>query len=136
MQVLLYLVSAAIAFVVVRWALHLLRLSRHRGIGRDDFLSRFQTSPQVQTIAGAVYDYFKKQTGVGGFEPLPSDTLKTTYRIGGDDLEEVLADIAHRLGYEMPHSGILSMWFDPIDNLEDVVRFLDWVRTQHGPAAP
>lgn len=107
MRVFLYLVSAAAAFAFIRWVLHLLKLSRRRGIGRDEFVLR-----------------------------LPSDTLKTTYRICGDDLEEVLADIAHRLGYEMPHSGILSTWLEPINDLEDVVRFLEWVCTQQGTAAP
>jgi hypothetical protein len=80
-----------------------------------------------------VYDHFQEQGSWKNFMPNPSDTVAGTYKLGAEDFDDILKEIVQKLGYEMPHSGILREWFTPIETLEDVVRFVSWVRTKQNP---
>jgi hypothetical protein len=83
-----------------------------------------------------VYDHFQEQGVLKNFMPNPSDTIADRYKLGDEDFDGSLKEILQRLGYEMPHSGILREWFTPIESLEDVVRFVNWVRINQNPSVP
>jgi hypothetical protein len=123
-------------FIGIGWALHVWRLKRHEGWTRADFIAHFETVGAMPVISGLVYDHFQKLGVWKGFMPMPSDTLEGTYKIADGDIDDNLKEILQELGYEMPHSGILSEWFAPVETLEDVVRFLSWVATKHDPSVP
>jgi hypothetical protein len=118
------------------WAIHLRRLKRHEGTTRTEFNEYFQQFTVRSETPGAVYDHFQKLGVYKGFMPRPSDTLEGTYKIVGEDVEDNLEDILRRLGYQMPHSGIMAEWVAPIETLEDVVRFMDWVATKQSQQVP
>jgi hypothetical protein len=113
------------------WALHLRRLKRHEGTTRADFTRYFQASAVSSEISGTVYDHFQKLGVWKVFMPKPSDTLEGTYKIIDEDVEDNLKIILQQLGHEMPHSGIMAEWVAPVETLDDVVRFIDWVATKN-----
>jgi len=134
MNIFLLCLGGMAGFAGIGWILYLRRLKRHEGSGRADFIAHFEPSGATRDISGAVYDHFQKLGVWKGFQPKPSDTLEGTYKTVDEDIEDNLKEILQELGYEMPHSGILSEWFTPLETLEDVVRFVNWVRTKQNPS--
>lgn len=128
MIVLLLIAAGIVGITGIVWARHLQRLKKHDGLSREEFVAHFQTQALAPEIAGTVYDYFRRLGVWEGFMPSPSDTLEGTYKTVDEDVEESISDIVRNLGYEMPHSGIFAEWASPLITLEDVVRFVDWVR--------
>jgi hypothetical protein len=134
MNVFLLFVGGAAGLVGTGWLLHLRKLRTHQGLTRAEFTAHFETSGIAPEISGAVYDHFQKLGVWKGFMPKPSDTLEGTYKTTGEDVEDNVNEILQRLGYEMPHSGILAEWPTPLESLDDVVRFVNWVRTRQNPS--
>ena len=120
----------------VGWLWYLHRLKQHEGSTRGDFIIHFGASGATPEISGTVYDHFQKLGVWKGFMPDPSDTLEGTYKTVDEDVEDNLKEILQQLRYEMPHSGILSEWLAPIKTLEDVVQFVNCVRTKQSPPIP
>jgi hypothetical protein len=120
--------------VGIGWAFHVWKLRQHEGLTRAEFIAHFETVGAMPLISGLVYDHFQKLGTWRSFMPNPSDTLKGTYKIVDEDVEENLKEILQALGCGMPHSGILSEWFTPVETLDEVVRFLSWVITKQDPS--
>ena len=134
MNVFLLFMGGMAGFAGIGWVLHLRRLKHHEGSTRTDFIAHFEGSGVAPEISGAVYDHFQKLGVWKIFMPKPSDTLEGTYRTVDEDVEDNLNEILHKLGFEMPHTGILSEWPVPVDTLEDVVRFVNWAGTKKNPS--
>jgi hypothetical protein len=124
------LLAGMAAFVGISWILHLRGLKQHEGTTRAAFIARIDAPGASAVISGAVYDHFRELGVWKGFMPSPSDTLVDTYKLGDEDFDDSLKEILQQLGYEMPHSGILREWFTPIESLEDVVGFVNWIGTK------
>jgi hypothetical protein len=133
MNVFLVFLGGAASLVGLGWMVHVRRLRHHEGSTRAEFTEHFEASGIPTTISGAVYDHFQKLGAWKDFMPKPSDTLEGTYKTSGEDVEDNVKEVLQQLGYEMPHSGILAEWPAPLETLEDVVRFVDWVRTKQTP---
>lgn len=130
--VLLGLAVIYYGIVNVRFALSRSRLlKRHRGLGLAEFLAHFESMGIAPEIATCVYDYCRWWMKRSSFQPHPDDDLDSVYRML-HDLDDVLSGLIHRLGYEMPHSGILSEGNAEIRTVSDVVRWLNWVRQRQG----
>ncbi len=109
------------------WLAHLGQLRKHRGLSREQFVEHFEATGILPATAGAVYDQFQSLGFWKQFRPSPADTLEGTFKTVDEDVEENLKDILTRLEIEMPDSGTLQAWGDPIKTLSDVVRWVDWV---------
>lgn len=129
MNALVLLAVGVMGATGIVWVLHLRRLKRHYGLSRSEFVEHFRSRTVAPEIAEAVYNHFQKVGVWKDFRPGPSDTLEGTYKIVDEDVEDAISDIVRTLGYEMPHSGILKDWESPLSTLEEVVGFVDWVRT-------
>lgn len=123
---------ASLGFIY--WVWERSRLRKHKGLSRDEFVSYFSRSSVAPEASAAVYDHFERMRGVKGFCPAPADSLERIYGMLGEDLHDELRNIIVQLGTEMPHSGILAEWPDPLETLEDVVRFVNWIRTRQNPS--
>lgn len=128
------LVGAMATVAGLAWIRHLSHLKQHAGVSRDEFIQYFEPALITPEVSGAVYDHFQKLGVRKGFMPAITDSLEGVYKTSGEDVEDNLSDILQRLGYEMPHSGILAEWAGPIETVEDVVRFVGWVRTRQSPS--
>src|ERR1700682_3076965 len=133
MNLFLLILGGAAGVTGIAWARHLQRLKRHHGLSRAEFLVHFQSMAVPPEMAGGIYDHFQKLGVWKDFMPSPSDTLQSTYKTVDEDVEDNLTEVVQQLGYQMPHSGILAEWAPPIQTVEDVVRFVDWVRTKQHP---
>jgi len=135
MSFFLLFLGGAAGLVGLGWVVHVGRLRGHAGSTRAEFMGHFAPSGIPSTISGAVYDHFQKLGVWKNFMPSPSDTLEGTYKTSGEDVEDNVKEILQQVGDEMPHSGILAEWPDPLETLEDVVRFVVWVRTRQESAS-
>jgi hypothetical protein len=133
MNVFLVFLGGTAGLVGMGWILHLRRLRKHEGSTRAEFIAHFERSGVAPGISGTVYDHFQKLGVWKRFMPKPSDTLERTYKTAGEDVEDNVKEILEQIGYEMPHSGILAEWPTPLATLEDVVGFVNWVRTKQNP---
>jgi len=134
MNIFLVSLGGMASFAGAGWLLYLHRLKQHEGSTRAEFIAHFGASEATPEISGTVYDHFQKLGVWEGFQPKPSDTLEGTYKTVDEDVEDNLKEILQQLGYEMPHSGILSEWLTPLKTLEDVVQFVSWVKSKQNPS--
>jgi len=134
MNIFLLSLSGLAIFAGLSWLLYLHNLKQHKGSTRAEFIEHFGTSEATPEISGVVYDHFQKLGVWQGFQPKWSDTLECTYKAVDEDVDDNLKEILQQLGYEMPHSGTLSEWVSPLKTLEDVVQFINWVRTKQNPS--
>jgi hypothetical protein len=121
--------TCAVVYAWLNWSR---RLVKHQGLSRDEFLAYFRRVGLTEQVPAAIYDYFQQSMG-RNFSPAPNDSLRDIYAINVEDVKDTLGEIVQQLGYEMPHSGVLSEW-SPVETLEDVARFADWIRTKHQTA--
>lgn len=103
-------------------------LNQHTGLSRTEFVEYFKEQGIPPEIPAETYDYFRGVIGLGTFLPNPVDDIEVVYVIAGEDIDDALNAIIYRLGYELPHSGILSDWHTQVRTIKDAVRWLDWVR--------
>ena len=109
------------------WAWEWSRLSKHRGLSQQEFVSYFSQYEVTPELSAGIYDHFKRMRGVKGFCPAPNDTIEVTYGMLNDDLDDELRDILGRFGSEMPSRVTLAEWQASVNTLEGVVRLVDWV---------
>lgn len=120
--------------VVAIWWRHQLQLVKHEGVSRAQFVGHFRGIGIAEAVSGPVYDHFEQMSGVNGFQPAPMDSFEETYKMVGEDLDDELEELLQKLGWEMPHSGILREWNGPLETLSDLVRCVDWVRSMQNPS--
>lgn len=130
----LWIFVAVCVVVGVIWLRQRVRLVKHQGFNRTEFVDHFQADGIAAIISGAVYDHFAQMAGVKGFQPAPTDTFEETFKMTGEDIDDELDELLQKMGWEMPHSGMLREWDGSLETLSDVVRWVDWVRTKQSPS--
>jgi hypothetical protein len=84
----------------------------------------------ADVVSGAVYDHFKKMTGVEDYQPAPTDSFEETFDMSDEDLADELQELLGKLALDMPHSGILRDWHSPLETVSDAVLWVAWVKTK------
>ncbi len=128
--VLLYIFGAGIALVFIATIVHQLRLHRHRGVSREDFVKEFRKLEIPDTIPAAVCDYYKSLAVSKRFTISPDDTYSDLF---SDELEDIDDDAEHlvqKLGMQLPAESVLREWEKPLKTLRDMVLWLNWIH-QH-----
>jgi hypothetical protein len=121
-------IGAFVALAAFSVCLHALRLRRHAGLSRADFVAHFAAAGVVPEVSAAVYDHFRRLGIWRSFSPSPSDRLDDTYKTVDEDVMQNLQQILDALGFEMPNSRILGQWKCPVQTLADVVNWVNWVK--------
>ena len=129
-----FLVAAALGAAILLCALTVeqLRLRRHSGASRDEFVRSFDGTGIPDEISATVYDYYKSAALSPKFGILPDDTYEETLRKGDEDIDGDARFLLGQLGLKMPPQETLVQRDMKIRTLRDMVAWLDWVRT-HQP---
>lgn len=148
----LYFLAAFLVFIAVVKLVFDLRMRKHHGVPRDEFLRAF--SGEIPTeIPAAVYDYYKKMVNFKEFSVAPEDTYVVLHK-GEEDIEDDAGFLMKKLGLKPPSeearlrwneqirtlratppltpgfSVDSTRWMQPIQTVRDMVLWLNWVR-QH-----
>jgi hypothetical protein len=103
---------------------------------RPEFIRHFRDRGISSDSAAAAYDGFRPWGVWKRFEPAASDGIITTYKIvADDDVAEVAYEILRRTGGEVPASEDLAGWDRPVETIEDLVRWVEWVRLKRVDSA-
>lgn len=127
-----FLFAAVISAAILLCALTIeqLRLRRHRGVSRDEFIRSFDGAGIPQIIPATVYDYYKSAAISSKFGISPDDTYKESLRKGYEEIDGDARYLLKQLGLMMPPEEILVQRDLKIRTLRDMVHWLNWVRTQ------
>jgi len=128
-MLILFLVAAAcLVAVLVVWIRHALTLRKHIGMTRAEFIKYFRRLGVSSPGPGAVYDSFQHLGVWKGFQPTPTDRIVETYKlVADDDIQEVVEKVLAAIGCEMSSSVTLKQWTAPVETLENLVQWVDWV---------
>jgi hypothetical protein len=129
-----FLFAAVIGAAILLCALTVeqLRLRRHRGVSRAEFVRSFDVAGIPEVIPGTVYDYYKSAAISSTFGISPDDTYEEALRKGDEEIDSDARFLLKQLGLKMPPEEILVQWDSRIRTVRDMVLWLNWVRT-HQP---
>jgi hypothetical protein len=114
------------------WVRQRTRLRRHAGLSRVGFVEHCERAGLSPDVAAAVYECFQPRFILKEYEIAPSDQIDDVPTIGdGYDLDEALEEVYRKVGCELPSSRILKRWETPVETLEDLVRWVDWIGAQY-----
>lgn len=115
---------------------HRRAIRQHSGLHLPEFVEYFHQKGVPSQIPAQMYSYLRREIKLDSFHPHPLDEIERVYVIAGEDIDDMLNEIAGELGYDLPHSGILSEWIAPVRTVEDGVLWLNWVREQQQHSSP
>lgn len=130
MNTLLFDAVLGAAILLCALVVEQLRLRRHRGTSRDEFIRSFDGAGIPEVIPGTVYDYYKSAAISSKFGMLPDDTYEEALRKGDEEIDGDGRFLLKQLGLKMPSDEILVQRDTRIRTLRDMVHWLNWVRGQ------
>ena len=107
-----------------------LRLRRHRGASRVEFVRYFDGTAIPELIPETVYDYYKSTAVSTHFGISPDDSYEGVLRKGDEEIDSDARFLVKQLGFRMPTDESLARRDAHIREVRDMVIWLDWVRTQ------
>jgi len=131
-----YLLMGVIALVVLwtaaatgfKW-LKQYRLKRSRkGQNRQSFVRYFVVEGVPEALVIEVYRYLQKLQLVKGFPASPEDNLEQVYGLRDENLTEAIVDIVKVCRIPIPPENS-PLWVQAhIFSVEDLIRFIDFLR--------
>jgi hypothetical protein len=132
MNGLLYIFGGFIVLILGGIIAYQLRLFRHRGVSREDFIKEFRKRDLPEAIPAAVYDYYRSSAMWKGFKVSPDDAYAKVFREEHEDIDDDAEQLVKQLGMHMPPEYVRRQWEKRLETLRDMVLWLDWIR-QHQP---
>ena len=120
-----YLLIGFLLFVFVASLVYQIRLRRHRGMSRADFIQQFRSSGIPLDIPAAVYDYYAKSTAFRPMKVSPNDRYEDVFLEGEEDIEDDAKHLMKMLDIKHPDKLRGHMWAKPPDNLREMIIWLD-----------
>jgi hypothetical protein len=148
-----------VVFVAVVKVVFDLRMRKHRGVSREEFIRAFSDADIPTEIPAVVYDYYKKAVIFKQFSVAPDDNYEDVLRKGEEDIEDDARFLMKKLSLKPPseearlqrNEQILTSrattpstprfsvdstrWMQPIQTVRDMVFWLNWVRQHQEVAA-
>jgi hypothetical protein len=128
----LYILAAFVVFAVVATVVWQMRMRKHHGVSREQFIAAFADTAIPAEIPATVYDYYKGLVIFKEFSVAPDDSYEGVFREGQEDIDGDAEHLVRKLGMELPIEPILREWEDPVKTLRDMVLWLNWIRQQQG----
>lgn len=147
----LYFLAAFAVFIAAAKFVLDLRMRKHRGVCRKEFVETFSGLDIPTEIPEAVHDYYKRMVMFKSFGVAPDDTLEELHK-GEEDIDDDTRFLMKKLGLKLPPEEVRRQWAEqrlsarakplltvatdptrwtqPIQTLRDMVLWLDFVR-QH-----
>lgn len=105
----LYFLAAFVVFIAVVKFVFDMRMRKHHGVSRNEFLSAFSGTEIAPEIPAAVYDYYKKMVNFREFSVAPDDTYEMLHK-GEEDIEDDARFLMKKLGLKPPSEEIRLQW--------------------------
>jgi hypothetical protein len=105
----LYFLAAFVVFTAIVKLVFDLRMRKHHGVSRDEFLRAFSGTEIPTEIPAAVYDYYKKMVIFKEFCVAPDDTYETLHK-GEEDIEDDARFLLKKLGLKSPSEEVRLRW--------------------------
>ncbi len=122
-------VVGIIALVAVGAAYYQVKLLwRRGGWTRDAFIAEFGALGVTGSVAGTVYDYYRRHSLSRSYRVAPDDSLKGVYGAGDEEADKAAETITRELGFLLPDESILRQWPRPLTTVRDMVLWVDWIR--------
>lgn len=126
----LYIIVGFLFLIIVSTGTYQWKLSRHRGLSRQEFINAFEGMDIPDAIPSLVYDYYKSAAISKHFGVSPDDQFTELFSDIKEDIEEDARELTEKLGLAVPVERNLQKWDKPLATLRDMVLWLDWVRRQ------
>ena len=101
----LYFLAAFVVFIAVVKFVFDMRMRKHHGVSRNEFLSAFSGTEIAPEIPAAVYDYYKKMVNFREFSVAPDDTYEMLHK-GEEDIEDDARFLMKKLWLKPPSEEI------------------------------
>ena len=110
------------------------KLRRKTGWSRSRFIAAFELKGVDPRDAGVVHDFFQQWWDVRDYLVSPQDDLEKDYHFASIEYYESFTSILEQCSLELPPERIRLQWpGGPLQTVEDVVLWVDWVRHQQSP---
>ncbi len=122
--ILLVVCGGLVVCMLVAWAIGQLRLLRHHGVLRDEFVRCLSVEGVSAEVSGVVYDFYKARAIWKSFGISPEDTYEGTFLEGTEEIRDDAEALLRELGiFELPDFDPKRI---PIRNIRDMVMWLDF----------
>jgi len=125
-MIFLYVFATVILVIAISMVVDQVRLGRHKGLTRDQFVSALSKDGAPAETAGAVYDLYKNLSKSKTFGLNPDDTFDG-FGIIHEDIDYDLEELVEKLGMEMSIEPVLLEWPTEVKTLRDMALWLHWV---------
>jgi hypothetical protein len=105
----LYFLAAFVVFIAVVKLVFDVRMRKHHGVSRDEFLRAFSDTEIPAEIPAAVYDYYKKMVNFKEFSVAPDDTYEMLHK-GEEDIEDDARFLMKKLKLRPPSEEVPLQW--------------------------
>lgn len=100
------------------------RLAESRqSYNRDDFVGYFSGRGLPEEVAGVVWEAFMSERIIPEFKPKPEDDILHVFRLGDEELDDVIVDIFKRCKYPVPPASE-TQYMKEIATVSDLVEFV------------
>jgi hypothetical protein len=131
----LYFLAAFAGFIAVVKLVFDLRMRKHHGVSREDFVKTFSGLDVPTEIPEAVHDFYKRMVMFKSFGVAPDDTFEEL-RMGDEDINDDRRFLLKELRMELPSQPVRDECDKPLRTLRDMVLWLNWVRQRQEGAPP
>jgi hypothetical protein len=123
----LYFAAGTVVVLLAALAADQLRLRKHRGVSREEFISSFAEASVSPDIPPAVYDYYVAQAIWKEYGAAADDTYEHVLRKAEEDIDDDARALTKLFGLKMPSRSAMADQ-PKIRTIGDMVRWLDWAR--------
>jgi hypothetical protein len=127
MKDLLYFLAAFAVFITLVKLVSDLRMRKHRGVSREEFVKTFSGLDAPTEIPETVHDYYKRMVMFKSFGVAADDTFEELQK-GNEDIDDDRRFLLKKLCMELPSQAVRDEWDKPLRTLRDMVLWLNWVR--------
>lgn len=126
---LLAVCALIVIFILLTAIYDHVKLSRRTGgMSRSEFVESLAEEGVPTVLGDAIYDYYRKLTGVKTFRVHPDDDLGEIYHSYAEEVEEAIDDIARALDLELKDLSVLRRRRTPVLTVRDLAKWLNWAR--------
>ena len=129
--IILVVLGAFGIFISVATSAYQRRMAKHRGVPREEFISRFANVGIPSEVPATVYDYYKSQIRSKEFGLAPDDDYQRVFSEGDEDIDDDGLLLMKALRLKLPADyNPMRLDVPMVKTIRDMVLWLEWVR-QH-----
>jgi hypothetical protein len=109
-MLIIYVLAAFLVFIAIATAILQLRLRKHKGVSREEFILAFGENNIPSNIPKAVYEYYVSQVFIKGFTVAPEDSYEDVFKEDDEEIDDDAIYLVKQLGMKFPDKRVLEKW--------------------------